>query len=196
MRLKLLRPVEVPRQELLRYARCRSEAGLEAVVDQAIQQMQAVMEPKAAAACFALNRRQEGLYMAETLLPGKAIQKHLEGCGSCWLLGVTLGFGVDRTIAAAGQSAPSLALLLDAAATAAVEDLADAACEALAAGGRELTGRFSAGYGDLPLELQPVLLDMLRAQWELGMTTGPSLLLSPIKSVTALVGVRGKDPMI
>lgn len=196
MRLQLLRPVEIPRQEMLRYVRCHSEAGLETVVDQAIRQIKTVMEPKAAAVCFTLNRRREGLYMADSLLPGNAVQKHLEGCGRCWLLGVTLGFGVDRAIAAAGQVTPSLALLLDAAATAAVEDLADAACEALAAGGGQLTGRFSAGYGDLPLELQPLLLDMLHAQQDLGMTTGPSLLLSPIKSVTALVGVRGKDPMI
>ncbi|MBR3258643.1 MAG: vitamin B12 dependent methionine synthase, partial [Eggerthellaceae bacterium] len=46
------------------------------------------------------------------------------------------------------------------------------------------------GYGDLPLEVQPDLLGLLDASRRLGITLSDSLLMSPTKSVTAIVGLR------
>ena len=53
--------------------------------------------------------------------------------------------------------------------------------------------RFSPGYGDLPMETQPILLAALDAQRRLGITLAPkSLLMTPTKSVTAVVGMSVK----
>ena len=52
-----------------------------------------------------------------------------------------------------------------------------------------LTDRFSPGYGDLPLDLQPALCAALDAQRRLGLTVTDSLLLNPVKSVTAVIGL-------
>lgn len=49
--------------------------------------------------------------------------------------------------------------------------------------------RFSPGYGDLPLALQPDLLNFLNAQRWVGITVGKTLLMSPMKSVTAIMGI-------
>ncbi len=49
--------------------------------------------------------------------------------------------------------------------------------------------RFSPGYGDLPLALQPDLLHFLNAQRWVGITVGKTLLMSPMKSVTAIMGI-------
>lgn len=49
--------------------------------------------------------------------------------------------------------------------------------------------RFSPGYGDLPLALQPDLLNFLNAQRWVGITVGETLLMSPMKSVTAIMGI-------
>ena len=46
------------------------------------------------------------------------------------------------------------------------------------------------GYGDLPLSCQQPLLSALRAMQTLGMTVNSGGLLSPNKSVTAIIGVR------
>ena len=51
------------------------------------------------------------------------------------------------------------------------------------------TDRFSPGYGDLPLDLQPALCAALDAQRRLGLTVTDSLLLNPVKSVTAVIGL-------
>ena len=52
-----------------------------------------------------------------------------------------------------------------------------------------LTDRFSPGYGDLPLSLQPALCEILDVQRRLGLYVTDSLLLNPMKSVTAILGL-------
>ena len=58
-------------------------------------------------------------------------------------------------------------------------------------------GRFSPGYGDLPLEVQPAIVKVLKADRRLGMMPTDGGFVVPTKSVTALVGLfaapRGND---
>ncbi len=54
---------------------------------------------------------------------------------------------------------------------------------------RYLTDRFSPGYGDLPLAVQPAMLGALNAERRLGVHLTESLLMTPSKSVTAVLGV-------
>ena len=83
------------------------------------------------------------------------------------------------------------ALALDCCASAAVEEV----CDQIEA---ELQGRFpgcsfpfrySPGYGDLTLEVQGPLLDLLDAPRQAGLCVTSSNLLTPRKSVTAILGV-------
>jgi hypothetical protein len=55
-----------------------------------------------------------------------------------------------------------------------------------------LTRRFSPGYGDLKLDFQKPLLELLEAD-KLGVTLNESFLLIPEKSITALVGLIKND---
>ena len=48
--------------------------------------------------------------------------------------------------------------------------------------------RFSPGYGDLPLALQREVFAALDCPRRIGLTLSDSLLMSPTKSVTALIG--------
>ena len=87
----------------------------------------------------------------------------------------------------------ALAAVVDAMASAVMEELCNA-LEAeirtsVQAQGHYLTGRFSPGYGDCPLTLQQpfaIALDTVRG---LGMAVTPENLLTPRKSVTAILGV-------
>ena len=74
-----------------------------------------------------------------------------------------------------------------------VECAADA-CEAAIVAeaarlGLHTNWRFSPGYGDLPLDIQPAIVRTLEADKKLGMTVTDSNLLVPVKSVTAFVGL-------
>ncbi|MEG1849400.1 MAG: hypothetical protein RR197_02470, partial [Oscillospiraceae bacterium] len=150
MRLRLFRPIEIDRAEALRYLRGGDGNEVADDLERAISELHRALHPAAAAAVFALVPDGGMPTLGGLSLPGASIARHLVGCARCAILGVTLGFEVDRLIAAAGQLSPYRALLLDACATAAVEDLADQAAGLLSeqlpdAQGRQ-TWRFSPGY--------------------------------------------------
>lgn len=129
-------------------------------------------------------------------LPGGDIATHLAGCHAAILLAVTLGRGVDDAIRAGAAADVMDGVLRDHAASVLAEQYADEAerllCEEAAARGEYLTGRFSPGYGDFPLDTQAPLLRLLDAPRAIGLSCGTGGLLLPGKSITAVLGVAGQ----
>lgn len=191
MRIKFLREPHVRRAEMLRYARCGDGVGVEKEAEQAQRLVDDLIRPAAAAVVFDIKRDGEKLFVADTELEGKSIKKLLAPCNKCVVMAITVGFELDMKIAALGSSSPALSLLADAAASSAVEDACDACCESIESElGVKLTPRFSPGYGDLPMNIQPALLTLTNARRDLGLTVGSGCMLSPIKSVTAISGIK------
>ena len=89
------------------------------------------------------------------------------------------------------------AVLLDACGSAWVEAGCDQAEREIAARfpGQYLTDRFSPGYGDLPLSLQPAICGMLDLGRRLGVHVSERFLMNPSKSVTALIGISDRPQM-
>ena len=114
----------------------------------------------------------------------------------CYILAATLGHEVDRQISIAQQKNMLDGLALDACASVRIDAFADQFIKSeIAPGLREkefLTSRFSPGYGDLPLELQPQILTALNGEKLLGVYATASHLLNPMKSVTAVIGLADK----
>ena len=191
MRIKFLREPHVRRAEMLRYARCGDGVGVEKEAEQAQRLVDDLIRPAAAAVVFDIKRDGEKLFVADTELEGKSIKKLLAPCNKCVVMAITVGFELDMKIAALVSSSPALSLLADAAASSAVEDACDACCESIESElGVKLTPRFSPGYGDLPMNIQPALLTLTNARRDLGLTVGSGCMLSPIKSVTAIAGIK------
>lgn len=126
-------------------------------------------------------------------LRGRSISEHLDGAVAVGVLAVTAGAGVDAELRRLSFTDRVAQVVFDAAGSALVEraaDAAEASVVSLAAGRGLFCGaRFSPGYGDLPLATQPVLLATLDAQRALGITLSSDLLMSPTKSVTAVIGL-------
>lgn len=82
-------------------------------------------------------------------------------------------------------------LLLDAAGTAAVEVAADQVCEFIknqaAQQGYLVLPRFSPGYGQWDITVQPLILDLANGH-EINVTVTESCMLLPRKSITAVIG--------
>ena len=55
---------------------------------------------------------------------------------------------------------------------------------------KDIKPRFSAGYGDFPLSAQKEIFGMLDCARQIGLTLNDSLLMSPTKSVTSIVGLE------
>ena len=70
-----------------------------------------------------------------------------------------------------------------------IEALCDVFCDSIAEEyGVGLKPRFSPGYGDLSIECQKEIFDILGYQKKIGLTLTDSFMMSPTKSVTALFG--------
>ena len=65
--------------------------------------------------------------------------------------------------------------------------------ETYATEGLSLRPRFSPGYGDFPLEAQESVFKALDCHRKIGLALNDSLLMSPSKSVTAIVGLGAAD---
>jgi hypothetical protein len=129
---------------------------------------------------------------AAALLIGQDIKAHLQGAGMFALFAATLGIAADRAILRAGITSPSQAIELDKSANILIESVCDHVCKKIALEYPEMTitKRYSPGYGDYPLSVQPALLSALDAGRRLRITLTNSLLMIPTKTVTAVVGIK------
>lgn len=130
------------------------------------------------------------------VMEGNSIREHLSGCGGVIMMAVTLSEGVDRLIRRMQVGTMSAAVITDAMASAAVEQLCELVevqikKEITAASGNEkyFTWRFSPGYGDFPLEAQSEFLNILNTGKRIGVNITEGGLMAPCKSVTAVIGV-------
>ena len=124
-------------------------------------------------------------------LTGASARPMLAGCTQAVLLACTLGARFDAKLLALQARDMAKAVIFDALGSALVEVGCDEMEREIAGRfpGLFLTDRFSPGYGDLPLALQPQFCAALDAERRLGLTVSQSLLMNPVKSVTAVIGL-------
>lgn len=128
-------------------------------------------------------------------LEGNDISAHLDGCIGVVLMCATLGNNVDKLLRQMQTQDMAKAVILDAMASAAIEQVCDEAEKEISARleNKHFTWRFSPGYGDFPIEVQNDFLIALNAQKVIGLCASQSGILTPIKSVTAVIGVHEKS---
>ncbi|MBQ7197400.1 MAG: methionine synthase [Synergistaceae bacterium] len=115
----------------------------------------------------------------------------------CYLLAATLGHEVDRQITIEQQKNMLDGLALDACASVRVDAFIDDFIKnEIVPGLRErefLTSRFSPGYGDLNMNVTEDIITILNATKYIGLSFTRSMMMSPIKSVTAIIGLLKKN---
>lgn len=170
--------IELDPGEILRYMGQKGEdKEITLLAQKAAEEIKSVITPRYTLACYPLD---------VFPLEGRDIRRHVAGCSKAYLLAATLGAGTDAFIRTWEQRSMLTALALDAAASEAIEKLCDKIEQEI----KEpyLTGRYSPGYGDWPLSVQPRLAALAAADKKIGLTVTGSGLLTPRKSVTALLG--------
>ncbi len=187
----------VDRRELLRYAGVREESReTEALLDSCIDEAEDKLSPRVCYREFEIKREGECLDLGFAKTRSSSLIKTLSDCDGIVLFCATVGSGMDRLIARYSLTSPSRSLIMQALGTERAEALCDAFCLELegekAAIGLSTTRRFSPGYGDLPLELQRDIFAFLDPAKTIGVSLGDNLLMSPSKSVTAIIGIKCK----
>lgn len=184
--------------EALRYAGVRGKPPdeLRREAEEIAQRLSATVRPRYVYRVFPLVREGGGFLLpgAGVVLTGQSARTMLAQCDRAALLACTLGPGFDAMLRTEQARDMGRAVILDACGGAWVEAGCDEAERELRERlpGAYLTDRFSPGYGDLPLELQPAVCAALNAEHRIGIHVTESLLMNPVKSVTAVIGIADR----
>ena len=123
----------------------------------------------------------------------RSLMKNLRGCTEIAMMAVTIGPGADMLIRRAEITSVLKASILQAVGAAAVEAWCDEVNERIRREAEErglsARPRFSPGYGDFPLEVQRDFERVLLMRKNIGVSLTDSLLMTPTKSVTAVIGL-------
>ena len=187
----------IDRREALRYAGVRGEdAEYGELLDSCLEECQDAFTYKACYAEFPILEGDGGsVDLGFAKVSSGMLAERLDGCDRVIIFAATVGLEIDRLIAKNGRIAPSRALLLQAIGAERIEALCDCICRDIEAElplGEEAIARVSPGYSDLPLEFQTDIFRALDCGRKIGLYLNGSLLMSPTKSVTAIVGIRSK----
>lgn len=187
---------EVDRKEVLRYARAEGDEATLALLESCIAEAGDKLSYNVCYARLGIEIHGDEINLGFTKTSSHSLAKCLDGCHEIVLLSATVGFGIDRLIEKYSLISPSRAIILQALGSERVEALCDAFCNELAIEEEKnentLRPRFSPGYGDLSLDLQKDIFAALGCTKTIGITLGDNLFMNPTKSVTAIIGVKGK----
>lgn len=188
----------IQRRELLRYlgaAGIREEGTLAPVIDAAISEALQLATPRVVSQEFSCILEPDGVRIPseDLFFPGEDFLRHMQGASAMIVMAATLGIELERRIARYAATDLLRAAVLDAAATTLIEEVCDRYCEDLLQHyekrGQSLTSRFSCGYGDLPITLQGKILSAVGAEKKIGLCVTEDCILTPRKSVTAMMGI-------
>ena len=183
------------RDEALRYMGCRGEPDIrtQELLVACEELMRTAIRPRFLYQIFPLETRVDQISLQGCSLPleGNDIRHHLGDCTHAALLCATLSAGADTVIRTAQVSDMAKALILDALASAAIEQVCDEAESTLKSQYADcyFTWRYSPGYGDFPITIQKDFLRATDAARKIGLTVSDSGILLPRKSVTAIIGL-------
>lgn len=183
------------RSEILRYAACRQEPSSEMndVLESCLSEIKGKLSCQVCFCVFPIWHDGEELDLSFMRTSSADLARKLQGSEKIVLFGATVGLGIDRLIARYGHISPAKALFFQAIGAERIESVCNLFCADIqreyAACGYQTGPRFSPGYGDFPLSAQRDIFRVLDCSRKIGLSLNSSLLMSPSKSVTAIIGL-------
>ena len=173
--------------EILRYARAGSDSF--ATLEGLIPEAESALSYKVCYTELPIEINGDTVNSPAFSVKSSDLAKNLSGCEKIIIFGATIGIGFDRLIAKYSSTSPSKAVLLQGMGAERIEALCNTFCRDMEAEYGKLRPRFSPGYGDLDISFQADIFSILDLSRKIGLTLNESLIMSPSKSVTAIVGI-------
>ena len=185
--------IEPDRKEAFRYMNCKSESEeLEKLYDECLREYKKVASYKAVYRLTEISQLgNDTTCFGFCSISNSALYKNMSECSMAAIFAATAGAGVDRLLLRYSKISPAHALVADCIASSAVE----AWCDEVNAEINKLyftKPRFSPGYGGVSLEYQKAVLSFIDAERKIGITLSDAFMMTPMKSVTAFIGIKEK----
>ena len=189
--IKNYKAIPVNKKEILRYLKAKKEEGFEELLNECIKEAESALKYRV---CYIETdvKKEKNICDFDVLnFSSKDLAKCLENSKKAIIFAATIGVEIDRLILKNMSISPTKAVIFDAIGSERIEALCDTFCnEIKAEKNAETTPRFSAGYGDLALQNQEDIFNILNCSKNIGLTLNDSLIMSPNKSVTAIFGIE------
>jgi len=198
--------IEIDEREVLRYLQYKDQDiddNLSYKIKQCIKKTRKIINPRFIFREYKIKKSQiydskSEVYLegANLTLKSDDIYNLLLECDECILMSATLGLEIEREIRKLTYTDLTNGIIIDACATTAIEEVCDIVQDNIAKKllkeDKYITYRYSPGYGDLPIEKNVDINNLLNSQREIGLTVTNSGIMIPRKSVVALIGVSYK----
>lgn len=179
----------INKNEILKYLGYRTgevPADIMEEIDEAISIVKKCARPKYVFRFFDIDDE-----VLKEIAVGRDMAELLRSSFKVILFAVTLGNEIEMEIRKLSFRDLSMSVVVDATASAAIEAFAEELDKSFQKEFSEfyLTDRFSPGYGDMPITIQNYFLTAINAKKEIGITTTAEGIMTPRKSITAIMGV-------
>ncbi len=198
--------LDIDRKETFRYlgyhfgGTVSPDPELEKLVDELTAKIKKVITPRCVYEIYSLENNGDACRLyhkaGEQAAPdclfkidSKKLAAHLKDCDRVILFAATVGPGADTIIRRYSAGSSLKPAILQAAGASAIEAYADLVTDGIRKDFPNLKMRFSPGYGDFSLEHQKDFFRMLDIEKNLGISLNDALLMTPTKSITAVIGV-------
>lgn len=192
--------MKLNKKEALRYLGFRGAPADEttaAIIDELGGAFLEILAPKTIYNRYDIVVLEDGILLDGWEVKSRKLAHHLAGCEAAYLFAATLGLAADMRIRRETAVSPARGAVAHAICNALIESWCDEVQGKIAAAEQEkglyLRPRFSPGFGDLALEAQRPLFSRLNPEKNIGVTLTDTLLMVPVKSVTALIGVTADE---
>lgn len=187
--------IEPDKKEALRYMGIRTldaDSDFDSVYDECLREYKKVASYKAVyKLCDIAQYENSATDFGFCRIENESLYKNMSGCKSAAVFAATAGMGVDRLLLRYSKTSTSHAVIVNCIASSAIEVWCDEVNEEINKL-YETKPRFSPGYGGVSLSYQKDVLSFLDAQRKTGITLNDAFIMSPVKSVTAFVGIKEK----
>lgn len=183
----------------LGYGRHAVDEKTERLVRDAFEELDRIAQCRIVYRIFELEIVDAGrIKIGELHISSKDLAKNMGGCLRAVMLGATLGIETDMLMKRYSLTDMTKAVVLQACGAAMLEEFLDEWQQGyekeVSKEGYCLRPRFSPGYGDFSISCQEDILRMLDSAKKIGLAMTDGYMLTPTKSVTAVIGM-GKEPV-
>ena len=196
---------KINKEEILRYLGYRGQEineEINNIIEECRNEVKKLVNPRYIYEFYNVFRKDNEINIKNSnlVLKGEDIKKHLVFSDTCVLMAATIGSDVERKINLYERINLTKALVMDACATTAIEELCDYVeneiRDIVRRKCKNLNFRFSPGYGDLDIEIQKEFIKVIEANKKIGLTASSNNILFPRKSVTAIIGIINEDKFV
>ncbi|MGL5438955.1 MAG: methionine synthase [Filifactoraceae bacterium] len=191
--------VDLDRAEIRRYSGYKEKfkiiPEIENRIDELIVQLADRVRAKNIYSIHPVTVEDSAVSFGKIRLESSALAKNLDNCSEVVVLAATLGNEVDAMIRRYSTLDSTAMVLVQAIATEYLEKYVDQIEKDIIGSLKEgisLKPRFSPGYGDLSITCQKEVLTLLDAHRKIGLSCTSSHMLTPCKSVTAIIGITNQ----